>query len=133
MTRLYADEIKVERGIVAGAPLSGGPLSGGPPSGASGHGAPAPVEGPASFVWNRRCYVVHAVVEHWVEAGNWWRRTGSGRAGSGVVQGIDDGEREVWRVEASSRRAPGTNAPTGVFELTFYWGAGRWSLTRVHD
>lgn len=43
--------------------------------------------------------------------------------------GIDDGEREWWRVEAS----PGSAAGSGVYDLCFDWGSGAWSLARVLD
>ncbi len=117
MTRLHADDIDVERGIVD-----------------TGHGAER-LEGPARFIWDRRSYVVHAVLDHWVEAGNWWRQAGRRRTGPGAAapaSGIDDGEREVWRVEAQQQYA-GRDAPVGVFDLNFDWSAGRWSLIRVHD
>lgn len=121
MTRLHADDIDVERGIVIGGNVGGGGVE--------------RVEGPARFRWGGRSYAVHAVLDHWVEAGDWWRRTGrtGSRAGpGGAVLGIDDGEREVWRVEAQQQQA-GRNAPVGVFDLNFDWSAGRWSLIRVHD
>ncbi len=43
--------------------------------------------------------------------------------------GIDDGEREWWRVEAGS----GSAAGTGVYDLCFDWASGTWSLARVLD
>ena len=123
MTRLHADDVDVQRGMVD---ISVG----------SGVGR---IEGPAQFHWGRRSYVVHAVLDHWMEAGNWWRRAGRPRAGpggmagaTGTAGGIDDGEREMWRVEARQVRA-GRDAPLGVFDLRFDWSAGRWSLIRVHD
>lgn len=127
MTRLHTDHIDVERGIVDTS---------------AGSGAER-VEGPARFDWDQRPYAVLAVLDHWVEAGNWWRRAGRGRAGPGdaarpppahdsAVVGVDDGEREVWRVEARQLHA-GRDAPVGVFDLNFDWSAGRWSLIRVHD
>lgn len=124
MTRLHADDIDVERGMVARFP-------------ADCHvPAAGRIEGPARFCWGQRWYSVQAVLDHWVEAGNWWRRTARpaatpadpGVLGIGAL-GIDDGEREVWRVEAT----PGRGAPPGVFDLQCEGGSGRWSLIRVHD
>jgi hypothetical protein len=115
VTRLHADPIDVERGMVDG-----------------GSGAER-IEGPAHFHWGRRSYVVHAVLDHWMEAGNWWRRTGRPRTEpGGAAPRLDDGEREVWRVEARQLHA-GRDAPVGVFDLNFDWSVGGWSLIRVHD
>lgn len=123
MTRLHAADVDVERGVVEVGVDTGVER----------------VEGPARFRWDQRYYAVLAVLDHWVEAGNWWRRTGRPRAGpagaAGIADtavGIDDGEREVWRVEARQLHA-GRDAPVGVFDLNFDWSAGRWSLIRVHD
>lgn len=110
MTRLHADGIEVERGVVD----------------SGGHR----IEGPARFRWDQRSYVVRALLDHWMEAGSWWQRAGrAGQSGpAGAVLGIDDGEREIWRVEAG-----GGSGPVGVYDLRFEWGTGRWSLIRVHD
>lgn len=43
--------------------------------------------------------------------------------------GIDDGERDWWRVEAGSGAAAGT----GVYDLCFDGARGTWSLARVLD
>lgn len=116
MTRRHADDVEVERGVLAlradGSPDAVG--SGG-------------VEGPVRFRWRNRWYAVAGVLEQWVEAGNWWQRAGQPGPG-GAALGIDDGEREVWRVEAAGR-----NGVTGAYDLRFEWGTGRWSLIRVHD
>lgn len=106
MTRLHADQIDVERGMVDGGDHR--------------------IEGPVRFRWGRRSYAVHAVLDHWVEAGSWWKQVGR------TVGGIDDGEREVWRVEVQQRFA-GRDAPVGVVDVNFDWSAGRWFLVRVHD
>ncbi len=42
---------------------------------------------------------------------------------------IDDGEREVWRVEARA----GRTASTGVFDLVLDWSTGAWTLARTMD
>jgi len=43
--------------------------------------------------------------------------------------GVDDGERDWWRVEAGA----GSAAGTGVYDLCFDWSRGTWSLARVLD
>lgn len=43
--------------------------------------------------------------------------------------GVDDGERDWWRVEAAAGQAAGS----GVYDLCFDWSAGTWSLARVLD
>lgn len=43
--------------------------------------------------------------------------------------GIDDGEREWWRVEA----ARGKCFSSGVYDLCFDWASGGWLLARVLD
>jgi len=43
--------------------------------------------------------------------------------------GVDDGERDWWRVEASAGAAAGS----GVYDLCFDWSQGAWSLARVLD
>ena len=43
--------------------------------------------------------------------------------------GVDDGERDWWRVEAGSGRAAGS----GVYDLCFDWSRGAWALARVLD
>ncbi len=45
-----------------------------------------------------------------------------------AVAAVDDGERELWRVEAA---AGGCGA--GVFDLSFDWSAGGWTVARVLD
>jgi hypothetical protein len=111
-------------------------------------------EAPGQFLWRGRLYVVRGVLAHWVEAGRWWSAPparaiyaadvtgGAGRsrpdagagpaAEAGPVPGataIDDGEREVWRVEAASGRSAGI----GVYDLCFDWSAGAWTLLRALD
>lgn len=75
---------------------------------------------PAQFLWRGRLYLIHAVLAHWIESGQWWRQ---------VPVSLDEREREVWRVEAGT----GRTAPLGVFDLGFDWSTGRWSVVRVHD
>ncbi|RKS74096.1 hypothetical protein CLV35_2596 [Motilibacter peucedani] len=112
---------------------------------------------PQQFLWRGRLYVVRDVLAHWVETGAWWRApsaqvvhglsdaepvpsgvpsSGSsgvpagGRAAAVLPRAVaDDGERQVWRVEASAGRAQGT----GVFDLSHDPAAGAWRLTRALD
>lgn len=120
MTRVHAEQITVERGVVAAHTVR------------SVSDVGAGIEGPLGFSWRGRAYSVVEVLDHWLEAGAWWRRAGrtGDPAGAGRVLGIDDGEREVWRVEASTGRR---TSPRGVFDLRCDGGSGQWSLIRVHD
>lgn len=91
---------------------------------------------PAEFLWRGRLYLVRAVLARWWEAGGWWQagpaEAAVGSAGSGGAAGFagpDDREREVWRVEAGA----GSTAGTGLYDLSFDWAAGGWTLARVLD
>jgi hypothetical protein len=81
----------------------------------AGTGGPAP----SAFVWRGRRYVVRGVLGHWRERRAWWAGAaalalhGSGERGPVPVAAELDGEREVWRVEASSLRDGGL----GVYDL----------------
>lgn len=95
-------------------------------------------EAPAQFVWRGRLYLIRAVLGRWVESGGWWasaeaRSLFAGEpapdVGGAVGAGVDDGEREVWRVEA----AAGKRAGTGVYDLCFDWSAATWTVARVLD
>jgi hypothetical protein len=90
-------------GPESGGPESGGPESGGPESGGPESGT---ASGPESGAV--------PVPEPGPEPG---------------AAGIDDGEREVWRVEAAAGRGGGI----GVYDLCFDWSAGRWTLLRALD
>ena len=79
---------------------------------------------PTQFLWRGRLYLVRDVYAHWVEAGGWWRTTGTASA-----ETTGDGEREFWRVEAGA----GQHLGTGVFDLCFDWAAGGWLLARALD
>ena len=93
---------------------------------------------PAQFRWRGRWYGVGAVQAHWFEAGGWWRSAAaaavfgadfdrsSGRPAAAAA--VDDGERELWRVEAVIGRLG-----AGVFDLCFDWSAGGWTVARVLD
>jgi hypothetical protein len=74
---------------------------------------------PHQFLWRGRLWLVRAVLAHWVETGEWWRLES------------DDllAEREVWRVEAGRGLAEGP----GIFELSFDWACGEWSLVGCVD
>ena len=47
--------------------------------------------------------------------------------------GVDDNERDWYRVEADSGRASASSAGRGVYDLCFDWSRGAWSLARVLD
>lgn len=74
---------------------------------------------PCEFLWRGRLYVIRGVLAHWIETGAWWN--------TGV--GLDGAEREVWRVEASAGRTAGS----GVYDVSFDWSAGGWTLRRALD
>ncbi len=106
---------------------------------------------PAEFLWRGRLYVVREVLAHWIETDAWWQSraaqavygegadavgaavddSGGDDAGSGVDTTAMTGvaEREVWQVEAS----PGRLRGPGVYDLSFDWSAGVWSLARAYD
>jgi len=74
---------------------------------------------PSTFVWRGRSYQVRGVLGHWHERRAWWAGPaamalhGAGDPAPGQAAGDLDGEREVWRVEASSS---GAGVP-GVYDL----------------
>ena len=118
MTRLHADPVDVQRQD-------------------SGLGPE-----PAQFLWRGRLYVVREVLARWTEAGGWWQgdavravTSGDALEQEGVpsaavtAAGVDDRERDWWRVEAGAGRCAGT----GVYDLCFDWSGGGWSLARVLD
>jgi len=111
-------------------------------------------EEPGQFLWRGRLYVVRGILAHWVEAGRWWCAPSARAIYAADVTGgaapetpgpetpgpetpgpepgrteIDDGELEVWRVEATSGRSAGV----GVYDLCFDWSAGAWTLLRSLD
>jgi hypothetical protein len=139
VSRRYADPVDVRR--AAGRAV-----------GTSLHADDAPAE----FVWRGRLYSVRAVLGHWMEAGGWWRHMPMGRQeaerhlpmgreaerhlpmGRPEAEGhagpdrggvVDEGEQEIWRVEAR----PGRGGSLGVFDLRFDWSGGGWTLARAHD
>jgi hypothetical protein len=132
--RRYADPVEVRRG-----PLDPDALRGA-------------TEGPQQFLWRGRLWKVRAVLAHWVETGPWWQSTGV-RAAIGseeaADQVVDRGptplgdlltERELWRVEAGRPRPPATTPDgeteggiTGVFDLSFDWADGCWTLVGCTD
>jgi hypothetical protein len=108
-----------------------------------------------SFFRSGRLWKVRAVLAHWVETGPWWQ-TPPVRAVAGVEP---DGapapartplgelitERELWRVEAGRGRPelapsgpadpadPDAPGVSGVFDLSFDWSDGRWTLVGCVD
>src|SRR4051812_45731459 len=137
--RRYADPVEVRQG----------PLE----DDAQGLGAQGAAEGPQQFLWRGRLWKVRAVLAHWVETSPWWQSTGA-RAVIGSEDAVaevpaDRGrvplgdlltERELWRVEAGRPRPPATTPDgdiesgiSGVFDLSFDWADGRWTLVGCTD
>src|SRR3954447_1325835 len=75
---------------------------------------------PSAFLWRGRRHVVRSVLAHWWQTGPWWERL--------VAGGVDDDEREWWRVEAV---APGRSSI--VVDLSFSWSTATWSVVAVLD
>ncbi len=114
---------------------------------------------PAQFLWHNRLYVVREVLARWTESGGWWLTGAMSALASGDASdvsgtadtsdtsdvipvhpgqtadalvrqvGVDDGERDWWRVVA----AAGATAGSGVYDVCFDWSRGAWSLARVLD
>jgi Domain of unknown function (DUF6504) len=145
--RRYADPVEVRQG----------PLE----SDARGLGAHGASEGPQQFLWRGRLWKVRAVLAHWVETGPWWQSTGARAAIGDDTAGSQDAaedstergriplrpslgdlltERELWRVEAGRPRPPAITPDgdtetgiSGVFDLSFDWADGRWTLVGCTD
>jgi|tagenome__1003787_1003787.scaffolds.fasta_scaffold20904819_4 hypothetical protein len=140
--RRYADPVEVRQG----------PLE----DDARGLGAQGATEGPQQFLWRGRLWKVRAVLAHWVETGPWWQSTGAravigsedataettgrGRVPLRPMLGDLLTERELWRVEAGRPRPPAITPDgeteagiSGVFDLSFDWADGRWTLVGCTD
>jgi Family of unknown function (DUF6504) len=139
--RRYTDPVEVRQG----------PLE----DDARGLGAQGAAEGPQQFLWRGRLWKVRAVLAHWVETGPWWQSTGaravvgSEEAAAETHASGDRGrvplgdlltERELWRVEAGRPRPPAITPDgdtesgiSGVFDLSFDWADGRWTLVGCTD
>ena len=139
--RRYADPVEVRQGPLDDArDLDGQRL-----------GAQGATEGPQQFLWRGRLWKVRAVLAHWVETGPWWQSTGvravigSEEAIRGVAPEAESRgrvpigdlltERELWRVEAGRGRLTREGEPDGggVFDLSFDWAEGRWTLVGCTD
>jgi hypothetical protein len=116
MSRQYADQV-----LVRSAPALASASIGGPSGGACLAAAEAP---PQEFLWRGRIYRVQAVLQHWIEAGAWWRGPAGPAGASAAAE-----EYDLWRVEA----AAGRRAPQGQYELCRHRGTGRWFLVRAFD
>jgi hypothetical protein len=81
---------------------------------------------PVAFVRRHRGYVVRSVLAHWWETGPWWETQATSDVTS--VGGVQDDERELWRVEAV---APGRSSV--IVELAHSWSTGRWTVAAVLD
>ena len=75
---------------------------------------------PVAFVRRHRGYVVRSVLAHW------WETQAAADVAS--VGGVQDDERELWRVEATTR-----SGTVVVADLCFAWHTGRWTLAAVVD
>ena len=134
--RRYADPVEVRPGLLDGT---------------EGLGA---AEGPQQFLWRGRLWKVRAVLAHWVETGPWWQSTGARAAVGDDTAGPESSaatpgpiplgdllsERELWRVEAGRPRPPALTPDgevdggiTGVFDLSFDWADGCWTLVGCTD
>ncbi len=139
--RRYADPVEVRQGPLDDArDLDGQRL-----------GAQGATEGPQQFLWRGRLWKVRAVLAHWVETGPWWQSTGvravigSEDAAPGAAPEAESRgrvpigdlltERELWRVEAGRGRLTSEGDPDGggVFDLSFDWAEGRWTLVGCTD
>jgi len=113
-------------------------------------------EGPQQFLWRGRLWKVRAVLAHWVETTPWWQSTDA-RAVVGSEDAVAEttprgrvplgdllAERELWRVEAGRPRPPARTPDgeadsdlgggiSGVFDLSFDWADGRWTLVGCTD
>lgn len=58
-----------------------------------------------------------------------WGEPAPDLGGAAGPAGVDDREREMWRVEASTGRC----GSTGMFDLCLDWSTGGWTLVRCHD
>jgi hypothetical protein len=137
--RRYADPVEVRQG----------PLD----EEARGLGSQGASEGPQQFLWRGRLWKVRAVLAHWVETGPWWQSMGV-RATIGTEDAVAESasadrepvpqrallgdlltERELWRVEAGRGRITTDGEPDGggVFDLSFDWADGRWTLIGCTD
>ena len=137
--RRYADPVEVRQGPVDASDPQGAP------------------EGPQQFLWRGRLWKVRAVLAHWVETGPWWQSTdvraviGSEEAAPAAAPEAAEArgrvpigdlltERELWRVEAGRPRPPATTPDgetetgiSGVFDLSFDWADGCWTLVGCTD
>lgn len=114
---------------------------------------------PDAFVWRGRLYVVHHVLDRWVQRRPWWRLAfetppevrgqapdqarGQARrhaAGTSVVPDGDvltdvltDVEEDVWRVEAAIGRARDVRLQAGYGVYDLVRSGTQWRLATVSD
>jgi hypothetical protein len=140
--RRYADPVEVRQGILDQS---------------TDTPADTPAEAPQQFLWRGRLWKVRAVLAHWVETGPWWQSAGARAVTGAEPDASSDApaararvplgdlltERELWRVEAGRGTASLTSSLTsplepaeplsGVFDLSFDWADGRWTLVACAD
>jgi len=80
---------------------------------------------PVAFVRRHRGYVVRSVLAHWWETGPWWEAPD---LTAPEATGVQDDERELWRVEAFT---PGRSSV--IVELAHFWSSGTWTVAAVLD
>jgi hypothetical protein len=86
-------------------------------------------DAPVAFTRHGRRYAVRAVLAHWFETPAWWETADpADPADSAFGVSVADDEREMWRLEATTR-----GGGVAVVELCFSWVRGGWVLTAVHD
>ncbi len=90
----------------------------------------APAGEPLFFTWRGRSYRVHSVLSRWCESGGWWQRASAETSTENSPEnstthenGINDGARTSWRVEAAPEGA------LAVYDLERDESSGLWRIT----
>jgi hypothetical protein len=123
MVRRYEESIEVRTGVGVDDMAT---RSRGPQEGVGDLKVQDP--SPSACVWRGRLYLVRNVIGHWQERRAWWREALDSDE-EVAAHGLNNLEREVWRVEAS----PGRLASIGVYDLAMGGLARSWRLLRVAD
>ncbi len=86
----------------------------------------APAGEPLFFTWRGRSYRVYSVLSRWCESGGWWQRASPENSPDNSTtyeNGINDGARTSWRVEAAPEGA------LAVYDLERDESSGLWRIT----